>query len=251
MNLLKNRKGFLSIVAVFVLLLIFFIVRLVFAVNAARTGSERFKSLFREGADHSSQWNIAEIREAEKEVYWLEQQLILANSDSISLAVNLSDSVVFIQLRGMDLFHAKILKQFPGQFLNSMNQEAFRQWGKVSEIQSESANVPRKPIKKVKAPMNGISQPAKKNGRIRNPKLIWHFTTGNNMRVVITGVKMTSDSVFVINPRTDIMQYRAHEFFSEIIPSEYAPSLYLWLNDKDAKAIYRAVPEKGKVLFRN
>ena len=250
MNNLKHKRGIFAVVLFFLILLVFLIIRLVFSVQASQKSAEFFLN-FSEKQNEMPLYQEGEARDLAEEIFWLEQKLELAKSDSICLIVDLSDSLVQIHLKGMDLFHSKILKKYPKKVLNSVNQAVYQQLAKFTEIKSEVANVPKKPIKKVKAPKNGIPKAETEKNSIPNPDLIWHFVTGENIRIVITGVKMNSDSAFVINPRKDLMKYKTQEFLSEIIPSEYSPTLYLWLNDTDSKAIYRAIPEKGKVLFYN
>lgn len=249
MNWLKNKKGFNTVLILFLLLLVFLIIRVVYAVNVSQMSIEFFlKSSEKE--NETSIYPEGEARILAEEIFWLEQKLELAKSDSISLIVDLSDSLVQIHLKGMDLFHSRILKQYPNNFLNSLNPETYTQLAKVSEIKSEAANNPKKPIKKVKAPKSGTPPSETKKDTIPNPELIWQFTTNSNINVIITGVRMEPDSTFNINLQKDLLKYRTKAFLSEIIPSEYSPTLYLWLNDSEAKSIYRAVPEKGKVLFR-
>lgn len=250
MRFLKYNKNFIAVITLFLVLLVFLIIRLVFAVNASQKSAE-FLTEISETNKNLPYWSDDTVRNLNKQIYWLEQKLELAKSDSIGLAIDLSENLVQIHLKGMNLLHSNILHQYPKNFLNLADQKSYRQLAKVSEIKSEIANVPKKPIKKVKAPKNGIPSSVTKTDSIPNPELIWYFTTENNMRVIITGVKMASDSALMINPKQNLLKYKTHEFISEIIPSEYSPTVYLWLNDTDAKAIYRAVPEKGKVLFRN
>lgn len=249
MNNLKHKRIFFAVVLFFLFLPVFLIIRLVFAVQVSQKSAEIYLD-FSEEHSELTLYPEGEARELAEEIFWLGQKMELAKSDSISLIVDLSDSLVQIHLKGMDLFHTKILKRYPENVLNSTTQPAYLQLGKVTEIKSEMANLPKKPIKKVKAASDGISQLNTKPDSIPNPELIWRFTTENNISVIITGVKMAPDSTFKMHPRADLLKYRAHEFFDEIIPAEYSPVIYFWLNDADARSIFRAVPENGKVLFR-
>lgn len=250
MNNLKHKKVFFAVILFFLILLVFLIIRLVSAVHASQKSAEIFLN-FSEKENKTTLYPAGEAHDLAEEIFRLEQKLELAKSDSIHLAINLSDSLVQIHLKGLDLFHSKILYLQPENFLNSVNQTAYRQLAKVSAIKSEVANVPKKPIKKVKASRDGISQSNAKADTIPNLELIWRFTTENNIKVVITGVKIAPDSTFKFNPQKDLLKYKTYGFLDEIIPDEYSPTLYLWLNDSDARSIFRAVPEKGKVLFRN
>lgn len=248
MNILKCNKGFFAAIGFFLLLFAFLIIRTIYAVNASQKSSEFLTGNTAESLNLSG-WSDEEVRHLSKQIYWLEQKLELAKSDSIHLAINLTDSLVQIQLKGLDLFHSKILYQHPENFLSSVDQASYRQLAKVSGIRSEVANVPKKPIKKVKASGDGVIPSNMKIDTISNPELIWRFTSENNISIIITGVKLASDSTFNIRPQKDLLKYRTQQFLNEIIPSEYSPTLYLWLNDSDAKSIFRAIPEKGKVLF--
>lgn len=249
MNWLKHRKGFVAVLILFLLLLVFLIFRVVYAVNVSQKSIEIFLNSA-ESENKIPHFPEGEARDLAEEIFGLEQKLELAKLDSISLIIDLSDSLVQIHLKGMDLFHSKILKQYPDNFLYSVNPETYTQMAKVSEIKSEASDFPKKPIKKVKAPKNGTPPSETKKDTIPIPELNWQFTTENNISVVITGVKMEPDSTFHIHSLKDLLKYRSKTFLSEIIPSHFSPTLYLWLNDAEAKSIYRAVPENGKVLFR-
>jgi len=212
------KRGFFAVVALFLLLLVYLIIRLVFAVNVSQQSSGFLsESMF--AIDPQPYDKEGEALRLTKQVFWLEQKLELAKSDSISLAIDLSDSLVQIQLKGLDLFHAKILHQRPQNFLNPGNRKNRRHLAMVSEIKSEVANVPKRPVKKVKAPKIGIpvSEDQTKTDTIPNPELIWQFTTENNIRVVITGVKMAPDSTFKFQPQKDLLRYKTFDFLNEII----------------------------------
>ena len=81
--------------------------------------------------------------------------------------------------------------------------------------------------------------------------LTWSFLAGNNVKVVIHGVNAGPDSSYLIHATRDIFAYRSAEFFQQMFPGDYSPTLFLWLDDTKAKTIYRAFPEKGQVIFRN
>lgn len=247
----KYKKGFLTVIIVFAVLLIFSVVRLVFAVNSAKTAVGAQKSEFVDENPLQKGWNEPHIRQMRKEIYWLEQQLLLAKSDSINLGINLADSIVQVQLKGTVLFQSKILKQHPAGFFDSMEAGAYLNFGKVSSIKSEKASIVKKPIKRVAAPGSEAEKSGVKQDTIIDSRLQWQFYSSNNVNVIISGVEMNADSTLNVNTGSDMLKLRAHQFYSGVFPKNYIPTLFIWLNDKDAKAIYRAHPANGKIIFRN
>jgi hypothetical protein len=247
----KYKVGIWAVVIVFSVLLIFFIIRLVFAINVVKTTVGEHISGFSTENPLRPGWNDPEIREMKKEMYWLEQQLLLAKSDSINVGINLADSIVQVQLKGTVLFQSKMLKSYPPGFLHSLDPGAYLNFGRVASISNEKASIVKKPIKRVAAPGSEAAKSGIKQDTVIDSRLQWEFYAGNHVQVVISGVEMEADSTFRVRAARDIMTYRARGFFREVFPKHYAPTLFIWLNDKDAKAIYRAHPENGKVVFRN
>ena len=248
---IKYKAGFLTIIIVFTLLLIFSAVRYVFALNAVKATISEQNSESTDENTTEPGWNDPEIRKMKKDVYWLEQQILLAKSDSISLGFNLTDSVVQVQLKGTVLFQAKILKQYPARFLESLNYKAYTEFGKMALITSEFSDFPKKPIKKVIAPKSENEVSTAKPDSVIVKRLSWKFNLNNNINVIVSGVELNKDSLLDLRFEDDMLKYRSELLNNEWFPKFYTPTLYIWLNDKDAKAVYRALPKNGKVIFRN
>lgn len=201
--------------------------------------------------DNSGGWNEYETRRLKKDIFWYEQLLILAQTDSIYLAFDLQDSLVQIGIKGFSMVQTKILHQHPSDFLKHLNEEAYMHFTANNPMVEEAACIPKKVVKKIiaysdKEEFHDVSKLPD-----YDKPLSWSFTTESNLRVVITGVKKTADSSFSLQSTRDLVKYRFLEFFKQPVSKQYNPTIYLWLCDQDAKAIYRAVPPGGKVLFRN
>lgn len=251
-DLFVNYKiGFLTIIIVFSLLLIISIGRFVFANKAVKATIENQNQALADENPADQGWGNSEIRKMKKEVYWLDQQLLLAKSDSITLGFNLADSVVQVQLKGTVLFQGKILKLYPAPFLESLNYKAYTDFARIAQITSEYSEFPKKPIKKVIAPKSENEVVEVKQDTVIEKRLYWKFNLNNNLNVVLTGVGLNKDSVLDLRFENDMVKYRSEQLKQEWLPKDYIPTLYLWLPDKEAKAIYRALPVKGKVIFRN
>lgn len=75
--------------------------------------------------------------------------------------------------------------------------------------------------------------------------------SSNCLQIVINGVLPGPDSTLNVQKNKDVIAYRFKHAFDNPFAKNYSPVLFLWLNDTDAKAIYRALPEKAKFIFRN
>jgi hypothetical protein len=244
-----NKMFLLPAATVIVLLLAVLMLQLVFSFRAVKATQQ---DLTLAGVNKGNAgWSDWEVNRLKKNSLWYEQLLVMAKNDSIGLIINLNDSVVQINLKGMYLVQSQIIKQYPADFLNNINEETYTKYASVSSIMQESANFPKKPIKKVSAYTPQDDNKEDQNLKANDKPLSWSFTTRNNLNVVITGVAATPDSSLSFYPTRDLLKYRLRDILKHGVPEKYTPTLYLWLSDKDAKSIYRAVASRGEVLFRN
>lgn len=196
--------------------------------------------------------NNAEIVELKKNILWFEQQIALSESDSFSLGIDLRDSVLQMQLKGTVLFHAKIVKQYPDDFMQQIGQSSyFYLFGKPATIVAEMATIPKKPIKKVTLTKTVSEQSKTVADSIPDFPLHWQFYLNNNMPVVISGVRIQQDSTYTIGIRRELFNYQVLKMQHFSSSKTYFPALFLWLDDRDARAIFRALPANARVIFRN
>lgn len=247
----KYKKLVIGIAVFWSVLLVLFIANLVFSVvhvnhYANETGISNDSTLIDEN------WSNPEFQNLMKEKLWLEQQLLLAKSDSFSLGINLKDSVVQVQLKGTVLFQAKIMEQSPERFyLNTDKGTYLNAFGEIARLNSGKANTSKRPIKKVIAPPIGTEKPVSKTDTTKAEPIHWIFKTSNQMQVVINGVQQSADSTFNVSASKDLFNYRLKHGFSLPFSKKYTATLFLWISDNDAKSIYRALPEQSKFIFRN
>jgi len=249
--ILKYKVGFIITILVFVLLLAFTIVRYEMATNSAEAAVAAELTTIPEEEINDAGWQVPEIQQKKKEVNWLERQLSLAKSDSINMSINFADSTIQVQLKGTVLFQAKIQKQNPAQFFDNLNYGTYLDFTRISRIVDEQATIVKRPVKKIQAPKNEDEAAKIKHDTIPDPLIVWQFKLDNQINIVITGIGLNKDSVPDLQYNNDILKYSIAKLKDNPFPKNYIPTLYIWLNDKDAKAIYRALPEKGKVTFRN
>ena len=249
---LKNYKiGIIITITVFVALLAFTAIRYISAINIAEAAAKEKIQGIPEKEINDIGWTIPEIKEKKKEVHWLERTLALAKSDSLNLGISLTDSIVQVQLKGTVLLQAKMLHQDPYHFFDSLNYGTYLNFTKIATIFEEQANIVKRPVIRVQAPKNENEVKEVVKDTIPDPMLVWQFKLDNQIEVVVTGVGLDKDSVFNPQYQKDLKKYKTDLFKNNIMPKTYFPTLYIWLQDKDARAIYRAIPERGKVVFKN
>ena len=208
--------------------------------NAENSPDENYKN-----------WDSTEIRNLYKNINWIENQLSLAKIDSISLGINLTDSVVQVQLKGTALFQAKILEHYPGNYLENLTSENYYAlFGKIYKIENEKASIPKKPIVKTKP---GIQADSIKSNAVakpeNNPAFFWEFDVSNYTKVVVFSASVNDSAGVQLNKKSDITRYNLHAAFGK--QEIYKPTLFLWINQNEARAIYRALPNNAQLVFRN
>lgn len=249
--LLKYKAGLITIAVIFVLLFAITAVRYLMAMNFVQKAIEEKLMVIPDAEIHDAGWNIPEIKEKKKEINWLERQLLLAKSDSLTLGISLNDSIVQVQLKGTVLVQSKMIKQHPLHFFDSLNFGAYHDFTRITTIVEEQSTIPKKPIKKIQAPKNENEVQEIKHDTVPEPLLIWQFSLDNKINIIITGVGLGKDSLLNFQYHKNLIAYNYNNLKKNLKSEIYTPTLYIWLNDKDAKAIYRAIPEKGKVVFKN
>ena len=171
------------LLSLLVILIIIQMINSCYAVNAL---------LKKEGLNYqvekSAGWNEYETRYLKKNIYWYEQMLILSQADSIYLAFDLQDSLVQIGIKGFNMVQTKILHQHPSDFLKDLNEDSYRHFTTINPIVEESACIPKKAVKKVIAYSDNEEQHDADKLPDYDKPLTWSFTTGSNLRLVITGV---------------------------------------------------------------
>lgn len=248
--LIKYKVGFIITIVVLLILSAITIVRFIKAENAVKLAINEKTLNFAETDVNDAGWNIPEVEQKKKEVHWMENQLLLAKSDSLNLGINLADSTVQVQLKGTVLLQANILKQIPENFIESPNYAAYLDFTAISKIVQEQSTSIKRPVRKVKAPKNENEVQEFKHDTVPEAPIIWQFILDNKIEVVITGVGLGQDSLLDMNFKNDILKYNIEKSRNNFLPKTYMPTLYIWLDDKDAKAIYRAIPGNGRVVFK-
>lgn len=197
------------------------------------------------------EWNFQENRDLFKTKLWLENQIELAKEDSMSMGIDLIDSVVQVQIKGLPLMQSKVLFIRHKNFLSDIDAEYYSKlFAKSAKLVNEKSNFAKKPLRKMKV-VEGADAELLTTDTLKHQRFYWEFVADNNIRIVINGCEKASDSL-IQQPsfRMDMLKFRLKAKSKDASGLRFHPTLFLWLDDKEAKAIYRALPNNNKIAIR-
>ncbi|MBN1652075.1 MAG: hypothetical protein JW857_12150 [Bacteroidales bacterium] len=197
-------------------------------------------------------WSESELAALTKEKLWLENQLLLAKDDSMSFGINLKDSLVQVQFKGVPLIQAKINYIRPANFLSKANAHFYTTlFAKPFQVLDEQVNFAKKPIKRMKV-IAGADAVALTKESVKEKLFYWEFVTDNKLRIVLYGNNSIQDSIAEAPSFTkERLKFELKRKSDNPKNQNYHPTLFLWINDKEAKAIYRSLPKYPKIIFLN
>lgn len=195
-------------------------------------------------------WSDPELATLTKEKIWLENQLALAKDDSMSFGINLRDSLLQVQFKGVPLIRAKINFIRPANYLSNANAHFYTTLiAQPFLLVDEKANFAKKPIKRMKV-IAGAEAVALTKDEVKEKLFYWEFVTDNNLRIVLYGNNSTQDSIAEAPSFTrERIKFELKKKSDNPENQNYHPTLFLWINDREAKAIYRSLPKKPKIIF--
>jgi hypothetical protein len=237
---------------IFVIILILIAIGIELAISISKT-KETIKWIQTEAKNQivpALDWDDSNIRETFKRKLWMENLLLLSKNDSMSLGISLNDSIMQVQIKGLPLIKSKIVHINPENFLSKIDEQDYAfLFGKPTLIKEGIANFTKRPIRKMKVIAGSDAQPIDTD-TVEVKRFYWEFITENKIRIVINGCSLPSDS---LHNKPSFMMDRARFTLSKNMADSlnYLPTLFLWMPDNEAKAIYRALPEKINVAIRN
>jgi len=196
-------------------------------------------------------WSQQEQRDLWTEKFWIVNQLAISKLDSMSLGICFSDSSFQLMFKGLPLIKARMCYIWPENMLTEMDPRVYAKlFSKPSVMVSDTANLPKKVFRKVRVNAEGEAVPVDSVGVVGGC-LSWIFVTDNHLRFVVTGYGCDS---LDLQPsvRKDLFAHHMSSISGDyFFRDDYQPTIFIWLNDADAKAIYKALPRHAAVIVRN
>ncbi len=192
-----------------------------------------------------------------REKNWLETRLILSKTDSIYLSVHLKDSLVQLELKGVVLTQIKLIDFEYDKFFDVLTPGAYHHlFATQVQVDSTFSTIEKMPITIKKVVGGNSEMKGESPDTIRIVETVhWISWLDNGVRINIEGVGTDfpagnwRSEVFWISQDLQKIAKTIRQTSALKLP-DYYPEITLVLSDRDAKTIFRALPEKPFVAFR-
>ena len=246
-------------------LYIFFIVCFVFLVGIAIAPVHKMKefenltntdTLFLENYD--SMYNHPGMELLVKEKAYKEALLKLAESDSIQMVINLTDSTVKLSIKGVVIHQTKVNTFEKDKIFKKMQViEQVKLFSQALAVHSQYASIVKEPVVVRNAPKDtleaalNVSQP---DTLIQNPAFLFLSTEyGMHLFFEQDENPTFNDKWQKFNFYNRLRIQRSIKAFIHLVlfqKQEYHPTIIIKMPVDDLRAIYRALPNKALIVLK-
>ncbi|PKP52227.1 MAG: hypothetical protein CVT92_09845 [Bacteroidetes bacterium HGW-Bacteroidetes-1] len=202
---------------------------------------------------------LYEIIAKEKKLNLQRNRLKLAQQDSIYLLLNLADSNIILEVKGLPIRTARILDFETSKRLVVADHEDLLQW--ISDpfsLKQELSTILKIPILVVDAPKDTAEAARLPRKPLEPEKTVVHYTLWFDRGLVLE-VNQAED----VNPEDEGLLHSYHKKYDSIfhrtilakmidpLPDDLPIKVKVTLSEADARAIYRAIPhsQNAKLIF--
>lgn len=193
---------------------------------------------------------------------WLNARLTMTEDDSLGLSVNLPDSLVTIEFKGIALGTFRIVKASQSRYFNHLNEESINYFFSTPLTpDSTITNTERVLIHKKKAPRDTAElrifteQEAKNKAKAEEADVAFDYIFENGIILSFRGGHITDKGFesntggFDFSQRLVRSKLFAKHCFALQTPV-FQPYIKVYLANSEAKAILRALPHTPKIAVR-
>ncbi len=192
-----------------------------------------------------------------REKAFLQSRIILSGSDSIGLTLNLRDSLVQVETKGVVLRQIRFDKAEVSPFFSSFRPGSYSAvFSKPFGITEIEGTIVKEPIIIKKAPRDSVeaAQNSTQVDTTQSEFVEWHLQLDSSL--IISFVQSDKDKGG-INWPTLKYRFRRHaktlaETNRDLISFRkptYFPEITVFIPRKEAKSFYRALPQNGRVVI--
>lgn len=191
-----------------------------------------------------------------EEAYWKARQQ-MSRSDSIGLVINLTDSLAALEVKGVPMRQCKIIRYEMSRALDHLRAKGRLRFWLASPfvLQRELATLPKAPIRVIEAPKDTIEAEQRKTEislEDRDVHFTWEFD--RNLTIVVEQEQTPSwegrvQKLWYDTQRTWNTARAAVDSLSQKTLPQHRFWIALELHRDDAKAIYRALPQKAMLAL--
>jgi len=192
-----------------------------------------------------------------KERNWLESRLKMAKSDSIYLSMNLQDSTLHLEIKGVVLKTTSIVELSYDRFFDALPAKGYHHYfGQETTGVQTLASIDKVPLTIKKAPKDTAEFAAQSQitDTLVTGEINWLMKLDNGIQLKIKGIneeqtRLNSSSSFWQKLKLEKLINDLSKTLRFEVP-DYSPSIEILVNEADAKAIFRAIPEQPMVCIR-
>jgi hypothetical protein len=182
----------------------------------------------------------------------LKSRLIKSELDSISLSINLPDSILSLDIKGVSIYIVKIdYVKFSPIFDQFNKSSLINCFSSPFYIKNQYATIVKEPIVIKNAPKDTIEAdlPAPNIDTLKPKMVAYYFYLSKGILLDIRQSEKTELLPYLeyIADYNYWYTIRQIQQVSEHQPPEYIPWIHIKINCKDALAIYRALPHKAYI----
>jgi len=202
--------------------------------------------------------SLQNIISLENEKAFQKNRLSLANKDSIYLLLDLTDSLLVLEIKGVPVRTNKILYLSKSQRFSLISHESLLPW--ISEpftLQKELSTIPKMPIVVKQAPKDTLEAAQISSTPLPLESTAVFFTFYFDRNLVI---EFEQDNPLAADDYPAYRSYKAkkrkvqrHSLFQTLKSprqSDQPMLIRLTIDEADARAIYRAVPSKTHLVLK-
>lgn len=188
----------------------------------------------------------------------LDARLAMSEDDSIGMRINLKEKSLYLEIKGIVLHTTPILDYKTSSFFKNISEaEKYVLFHEPLVILKDESTISKDKFEIIYAPKDTIeaqSRPEVIPDTVLREPVLYRLYFKNGIRVQVIG--QLPDSIPQFWPRFKFDYGDRYKFLKELTksvihkkPAPYQPTLSIVIDARDAEAIYRAVPKKGKVIL--
>lgn len=252
---LKNHKYFVIILVIVLLFSVYYVVALRMAVgHYVGQFEQKYASSENLLKDTVSLYRVPGYHELLKQQGALSSLVQLAQSDSVGLLLNLSDSTVRLLIKGLAVRVIPIRELQMSALFRRAKEDVLYQWLSAPfKITTRLSSIEREPLNSVIAPKDTSDEREEVvPDTLHKKSVFWIWDTDRELELYF----YQSDGE---DQERAVQKFHLKEKWADICRNlkavftfsvpEYKPVLEIGLTQEDAEVVYRALPQKGQVII--
>lgn len=253
---IQRHKKLTGTVAVVLILSVWYIAGTMKGVNRY---VERFNAAYGVGeepeGENVNMYRVPGYHELLKEKGLLSSQVKLARNDFIGLFLNLPDSVAQLMIKGVAVRSISLRKIGLPSLFSRTSQEALYEW--LSEpvvTKTLKATIAKEPVNVVQAPKDSSDVvPSLKPDTTNREPVFFILDSDRGLRLYFYqtergGQDSRAAFAFEWAYRWQEVRQNLRSLFTFQVPP-YVPTLRIGISKEDARVLYRALPERGRIVI--